>query len=227
MNHKADNMSDKEYRAKVQTLRGFMKLVISNVECFSQTAIDLLAEPAVRRGDDFSFSFASSIESGWALAQEIPWSIELQRFFEDAHKCANYLNTSHDPSVILEGCRELQQRLTTINSLIEIIDLGYSDARKKAAVEPSKKPVGAIKLLETFAWFCGRLNRQIIECILGDLKKDVLTMRMEKRPEIFVQFVMMWHVCIKTIAPIVWDGLRRFLSAVFPVGTIIRKLIGF
>lgn len=89
-----------------------------------------------------------------------------------------------------------------------------------------KEPLRALNLLKAFAWICGKENREHLEMIIVDLKKDILQMQSEKYSERFIKRVVRWHIFVGAILPIVWDGFRRFVGAVLPVGKIIRKLIG-
>ncbi len=89
----------------------------------------------------------------------------------------------------------------------------------------SRRPIRVLKILRAFAWFCSKENRENIDLIIADLKKDTDAMRREKRREIFVQCVLLWHVA-NTVLPIMWDGFRRLLAAILPVGKIIGTIKG-
>jgi hypothetical protein len=94
------------------------------------------------------------------------------------------------------------------------------------ATQTHRRSIRVLKLLGAFAWFCSKQNREIIEAIIADLKKDAADMRREKRREFFVQCVLLWRV-LGTVLPIAWDGLYRFLAAISRVGKIIRKFKGY
>jgi hypothetical protein len=84
----------------------------------------------------------------------------------------------------------------------------------------------SLKILKAFAFLCDSEHRENIEFIIGNLQKDIRQMRDEKHSERFIAFVTGWHVFAKTIIPIAWDGVRRFLAGILPIGGIIRKIIG-
>lgn len=90
---------------------------------------------------------------------------------------------------------------------------------------PDAQMFHMLKTLNTFACFCDREDREQIECIIGDLKKVIRKMQREKCTEKLIKRVLRWQVA-KVITRITWDGFRRFLAAIFPVGTILRKLTG-
>ena len=81
-------------------------------------------------------------------------------------------------------------------------------------------------LLRAFAWFCSKENRAIIELTLADLRKDVRQMRKEGRGVFFVGLVIFWHSVCGTMIPIIWDGTCRILSAVLPLGKLIKGIKG-
>ena len=57
-------------------------------------------------------------------------------------------------------------------------------------------------------------------------------MRRERRSEVFIQHVLLWHVFEGTMLPIMWEGIRRLLAAILPMLklgskiTIVSKLVG-
>jgi hypothetical protein len=69
---------------------------------------------------------------------------------------------------------------------------------------------GVLGLLKAFAWFCGKENREQIECTLADLTKDRLQMEQKKRRKPFIFFVLLWNV-FGTIFAILWDGCLRLI----------------
>jgi hypothetical protein len=79
--------------------------------------------------------------------------------------------------------------------------------------------------LTSFAWFCGKNNREHIELVQADLNKDRRDMRREGRSPAFICAVILWKV-VGTIIPIVWDGILRFLSAILPIAKLISKIKG-
>jgi hypothetical protein len=80
-------------------------------------------------------------------------------------------------------------------------------------------------LLASFAWFCGKDNREHIELVQADLMKDRRDMRRESRSPAFIFAVMLWKVT-GTVIPIVWDGILRFLAAILPIAKLISKIKG-
>jgi hypothetical protein len=89
------------------------------------------------------------------------------------------------------------------------------------------EPTGPLLFLRAFAWFCSKENREMIELIVGDLKKDVRQMTKEKRCPPFIFAVLLWKVVACTMLPILWDGFCRFLSAVVPFTRILAGIKGF
>jgi len=85
------------------------------------------------------------------------------------------------------------------------------------------RPIRVLRLLEGFAWFCSKQNRYHIKLISAGLKRDADKMRREKRCEVFVQRVLLWH-SIGTMLPIMWHTIARLLAAILPIGKLIGKI---
>lgn len=82
-----------------------------------------------------------------------------------------------------------------------------------------------IKLLTGFRWFCGPENREHVDLITSDLKKDVRTMQKENRSGFFIRSVVLWKT-IGTILPICYDGCLRLLTKLIPLGKYIARFKG-
>lgn len=100
-----------------------------------------------------------------------------------------------------------------------------SAAQTRSSMKESPNQNEMIKWVRAFRWFCSQPNREQLECVVGDLKKDRREMLREARPVWFIRFVIFWKI-IGTVVPIVWDGCLRFLNALLPLGRIIAKIKG-
>jgi hypothetical protein len=134
------------------------------------------------------------------------------------------ITRANDQDFAISGTYELILSIDAINCPDLSIDEREKSLDSRTGI--NQQPIRVLKLLETFGWFCSKENRQITKLTTRDLKKDAATMRTQKRHEIFIQCVLLWHVVAKTIVPILWDSLRRFITAVLPLGWFIRKITG-
>lgn len=79
----------------------------------------------------------------------------------------------------------------------------------------------AFRFLKALSYLYARQNREHIELIIADLKKDVRDMRIEQRSEWFIRMILLWHVS-GTMFAITSDGLRRLAGKAL----FFAKLIG-
>jgi hypothetical protein len=77
------------------------------------------------------------------------------------------------------------------------------------------------RLLMAFRWFCSPPNQVHVDLVTADLKKDVRSMAKEGRGKFFIHVVVLWRSISGAVVPIFWDGTRRAIAAVLPIGSLI------
>ncbi len=95
-----------------------------------------------------------------------------------------------------------------------------------AGTNTCRRTIRVLKLLRAFAWFCSKQNRENIQLITADLKKDTCQMRRQGRREAFIHCVLLWHVFANTMLPIAWDGTCRLIAAILPIGKFMSRIKG-
>lgn len=162
------------------------------------------------------------------LAAELNLTTNLAKFVSDMYKYSAGMTYSLTHKSLAENCVGLCHALQEAQAAVKPSYPQFLVQRKSAdpIVKSNQRKVPALKILRGFACLCGKENRENIECIIADLKKDATKMRKDKRQEWFIQSVLLWHVFPKTILPIIWDKARRILTAILAVEEIIKKIKG-
>ncbi len=80
----------------------------------------------------------------------------------------------------------------------------------------------SLQILSGFGWFCGFENREHIQLVTADLRRDRREMKQKNYGNAFVYCVISWKV-VGTICPIMRDGTIRFFTALLPIGKLIAR----
>ena len=88
----------------------------------------------------------------------------------------------------------------------------------------ARRPIRGRQLLDGFAWFCSKQNRDHIKVISAALKKDAVQMRKEECSEVFIQWVLLWHTT-GTMLPIMWHTIRGLVAAILTTAKLLGKII--
>lgn len=188
--------------------------------------IPITSHEDIGRLKSMTLTAESEMMAAWRVLDKMSIQGPFKLHFKSALSSLSTIEYVSSTSQCKESVDILIQLLTSI--YVDLSGAAISSGVIQKVVSenaPEYKLFHPLNLLSLFACLCDRENRQIIECIIGDLKKVIRKMQREKYADNAIKWVLRWQVA-KSITRITWDGFRRFLAAVFPVGTIIRKLIG-
>ncbi len=80
-----------------------------------------------------------------------------------------------------------------------------------------------IEALKVFRWFLPRAQREAIDFSIGDLVKDRAEMKRKGIHVCYIQTALIW-AALRTIIPIMWDGIKAIARELMPFKGIISQL---
>jgi hypothetical protein len=91
----------------------------------------------------------------------------------------------------------------------------------------SRRPIGTVVLkgLFYFAWFFGEENRDNLQMIISDLKRDRKAMISSGFKPWLIRCILFWS-SMRSIIPIVWHETMAVLGELAGAADLIRRIIG-
>src|SRR5207249_2177846 len=102
---------------------------------------------------------------------------------------------------------------STVKTCISLLRFLIQRITAKASPAGNQPGRTAVRILSAFKYFCGKENREIVEIVMADIRRDVRQLRNEKRGPLFIRTVVLCRIG-GTVLPIIWDLLIRILKSI-------------